>query len=71
MSAAQERLGKRIKRAREAKGLSLRGLADILSIDHALLFRIETAAIDPKWSLVSRLEKTLDLDLRSASRGNQ
>jgi len=66
---AQERLGKRIRRAREAKGLSLRGLDEILHIDHALLQRVETATIDPRWSLVARLEKALDLDLRSASRG--
>ena len=58
------RLAARIRRARAYKGWSLRNLAEYAGLNHESVRRIESGQTDPRWSVVTRLAKVLDITER-------
>lgn len=58
-----ESLGQQIRRQRKALGWSQKQLADHASTDARQISRIETAAHEPKLSLLLTVIAALDLDL--------
>jgi transcriptional regulator with XRE-family HTH domain len=56
-------LGDKIKKVREAKGLSQKQIAGILKMDQAQYSRIENNKNDPSFSNVVRISEALGIDL--------
>ena len=52
-----------IKKAREAKGITLRQLSELTGIDNANLSNIERGKIDPRLSTVKTICKALGLTI--------
>ena len=48
-----------LRRIREARGYSLRALADRVGMSHVALFRLEAGQTDPRLSTLRRLAKAL------------
>jgi transcriptional regulator with XRE-family HTH domain len=61
--APKERLAMRLKRLREAKGLSQTALAEKAGISRGYLARLEAAKQDPTLSVIERLAKALRVPL--------
>ena len=60
---AVARLGKRLRRAREAKNLSLSNVASTVGCTQQYLSLIEQGERDPDFSLVAKLTVLFELDL--------
>ena len=60
---ADSKIGKRVKELRLAKGLSLRGMADMMNIDNHQLQRIEEAEINTSILMVYHLAKVLEVPI--------
>jgi len=56
-------LGKILKTAREAKGLSQKELAGLIKMQQAQYSRIESGKTDPSFTIVARLAKALGMSL--------
>ena len=56
--------GKRIRKAREAKGLTAKELAMKIFEKESLLHRIENQAIKPSDLMIEKLEKQLGIQLK-------
>lgn len=63
------RLVTAIKKARERRGWSQRNLAEFAKLNHEAVRRIETGQADPRWTVVSRLAATLNIDLNKVMLG--
>ena len=57
--------GKRVRRAREKKGLSVKELAMKIFEKDSLIHRIENQEIKPSDKLIGKLEKQLGIELKS------
>jgi len=57
--------GKRIRKARESKGLTVKELAMKIFEKESLLHRMENQGIKPSDSIISKLEKELGIDLKN------
>jgi len=55
-----EEIGKRIKKLREEKGLSLEALSNLTGFDVELLSNIETSQVQPQLGTIIKLSKALD-----------
>jgi transcriptional regulator with XRE-family HTH domain len=55
--------GKRVAALRKEKGMSMRGLADTLNIDHHQLSRIENAQINTSILMAHRLAEALEVPI--------
>jgi transcriptional regulator with XRE-family HTH domain len=53
--------GKRLKKARLAKGLSLRALADLADMNHGNIHEIELGNVNPQISTVVMLARALEI----------
>lgn len=58
------RLAAHIRHARERKGWSQRNLAEYAHLNHEAIRRIESGQADPRFGVVSRLCKLLDISER-------
>jgi len=56
--------GKRIRKAREAKGLTVKELAMKIFEKESLVHRLENQAIKPSDSMIAKLEKELGIQLK-------
>lgn len=56
-------LGKILKTAREAKGLSQKELAGLVKMQQAQYSRIESGKTDPSFTIVAKLAKALGMSL--------
>jgi transcriptional regulator with XRE-family HTH domain len=63
MSPARE-MGKRLKKLREAKGISQATLAEKAEISRGYLIRLEAGRQDPTLGTLERLAEALDLPLK-------
>jgi transcriptional regulator with XRE-family HTH domain len=54
--------GKNLRRIREAKGLSLQGLANESNVDKSTIERIEKALVDTRMTTISKLAAALGVD---------
>lgn len=54
--------GHNLKKRRKASGLSLRQLAALTGIDHAMIDRYERAETNPSLSTVARLAEALEIE---------
>jgi transcriptional regulator with XRE-family HTH domain len=61
-------LGKEIKKARIDKGLNQIELKELTGISQKHISAIECDSVDPRWSMMKRLAKVLDLDLAQLAR---
>lgn len=52
-----------IKKAREAKGITLRQLSELTGIDNANLSNIERGKIDPRFSTLTKICDSLGLKI--------
>jgi len=57
--------GKRVREARERKGLTVKELAMKIFEKESLLHRIENQAIKPSDSIIQKLERELGIELKS------
>ena len=55
-----EEIGKRIKKLREEKGLSLDELSNLTGFEVELLSNVETSEVQPQLGMVMKLSKALD-----------
>lgn len=55
--------GRRVAALRKRRGLSMRGLADTLNIDHHQLSRIENAQINTSILMAHRLAEALEVPI--------
>lgn len=58
-----KKFGKHLENLREAKGLSLRQLADIADVDFSQIHRIEKGKSNPSLTMVVRLADGLEVTL--------
>lgn len=65
------RLSKRLRRAREAKGLSLSVVAQTVGTSQQYLSLIEKGERDPDFTLVAKLAVLFDLDLAAIVYGQK
>jgi XRE family transcriptional regulator, master regulator for biofilm formation len=56
-------VGKKIREMREKKGLSQRGLAKALNMNHAYLSRIENGKVDPSIELLVKIAEILECNV--------
>jgi transcriptional regulator with XRE-family HTH domain len=63
MSPARE-MGKRLKKLREAKGMSQAALAEKAELSRGYLIRLEAGRQDPTLGTLERLAEALDMPLR-------
>jgi len=61
-------LGKEIKKARIDKGLNQKDVQAMTGISQKHISAIETDMVDPRWSMMKRLARVLDLDLARLAR---
>jgi transcriptional regulator with XRE-family HTH domain len=57
-----DQFGKKVREAREKRGLSTRGLADLADIDYANFNRIENGLREPKLSMIITIANALGVD---------
>jgi transcriptional regulator with XRE-family HTH domain len=57
-------MGKRLKKLREAKGMSQAALAEKADLSRGYLLRLEAGRQDPTLGTLERLAKALDVSLR-------
>lgn len=55
-------VGRNIRKAREAKGLSLRAFASSIGLDYASLSKLENGLTNPKVSTILRIGEALGLE---------
>lgn len=65
------RLAKRMRAARQARGLSLSVVAQTVGCSQQYLSLVETAQRDPDFSLVAKLAVVLDLDILAVVYGQK
>ena len=58
-----EEFGKNLQRLRNEKELSLRQLAVLANMEHALIHRIEKGTVNPKLTTLLTLAKALNVNL--------
>ena len=58
-------LGKRIKKLREDKGLSIVKLADKADIGHATVEKLESGKMNPSYIILLKLAEALEVDLNT------
>jgi transcriptional regulator with XRE-family HTH domain len=63
MSPARE-MGKRLKKLREARGMSQAALAEKAELSRGYLIRLEAGRQDPTLGTLERLAEALDMPLR-------
>ena len=63
MSPARE-MGKRLKKLREANGMSQAALAEKADLSRGYLIRLEAGRQDPTLGTLERLAKALDVQLK-------
>ncbi len=57
-------MGLRIRKLREAKGLSLRTLAEKAGVDFSEIYRIEAGKVTPRFATLEKLAKALGISVR-------
>lgn len=58
----QKQFGKKLKALREAKGLSLRKLADIADVDFSQIHRLEKGTSNPSLTMIITLAEALEIN---------
>jgi len=61
--------GKRLREIRERNGLSLRGLADLVDMDHSTIHRIEAGRNNPGLTTIIALARALDINIAELLHG--
>ncbi|MFD6421536.1 helix-turn-helix transcriptional regulator [Streptomyces sp. NPDC060198] len=67
----REEIGRRLRAARTAAGLTQIQLADLVGLDHKTVHRIEYATSDPSLSTLLRLAAALDTPLATLVRDEE